>query len=304
MGFLSKAWKGIKKHVKKVARGVKKVFKKIGKAVGKLGIVGQLGMMFLMPYAFGALSGFAGQTWNALGQFAKGSTGFLSTPVRAAANMIHQAGTAVGNVYTNISETISGAIDKTKEVLGIKPDEDLIKGVDESLKTGEKVLSADSKEVKDFVSDTASKLKDLSKDAVEEKGKGLLDRFKEIPSKIRADLADFDVYDFGKELATDTVKSGLMGGSKMALKQKTAEALGWEQPEGADFYTIDMEAVNSIGQANPSVYDTVDFLSASQAGNTFFGGAVANKSFVTDILNPQISAYDSFMNNFNRRVGG
>ena len=35
MGFLSKAWKGIKKTVKKVARGVKKVVKKINQSLGR-----------------------------------------------------------------------------------------------------------------------------------------------------------------------------------------------------------------------------------------------------------------------------
>ena len=59
MGLFSKIWKGIKKVGKKIAKGVKKTFKKIGAAIGKLGVVGQIGMMFLMPYAMGALSSFA-----------------------------------------------------------------------------------------------------------------------------------------------------------------------------------------------------------------------------------------------------
>ena len=54
MGLFSKVWKGLKKTVKKIGKGVKKVFKKVGAAIGKLGIVGQIGMMFLMPYAAGA----------------------------------------------------------------------------------------------------------------------------------------------------------------------------------------------------------------------------------------------------------
>ena len=69
MGFFSKVWKGIKKGVKKIARGVKKTFQKIGKAFGKLGIVGQIGMMFLMPYAMGALSSFAGSALGTVGQW-------------------------------------------------------------------------------------------------------------------------------------------------------------------------------------------------------------------------------------------
>ena len=35
MGLLSKAWKGIKKAVKKVGKGIKKVFNKVTKAIGK-----------------------------------------------------------------------------------------------------------------------------------------------------------------------------------------------------------------------------------------------------------------------------
>ena len=58
MGIFSKIWKGIKKTVKKVARGIKKVVKKVGKTFGKLGIVGQIGLMFLMPYAMQGLQRF------------------------------------------------------------------------------------------------------------------------------------------------------------------------------------------------------------------------------------------------------
>ena len=305
---LSKVWKGIKKHVKKVARGVKKVFQKIGKAVGKLGIVGQLGMMFLMPYAFGALSSFAGQAWNALGQFAQGSTGFLSTPLRAAAKMIHTAGTQIGKVYTNISETIGGAIDKTKEVLGIKPNADLITGVDESLKVGESSLVDASKIVDvstpEGLKESLRQSVESSLDIVDVKPKGLLERIKDIPGRIKEDISSFDVYDYGKQLASGTVESSLVGGAKMALKQKTAEALGWEQPEGANFYSVNMDAINSLSQAQPSVFDTVDFLASTQGGNPFYGTSIANSQYVSDILNPQINAYTSYMNTFNKRLGG
>jgi hypothetical protein len=291
---LSKVWKGIKKHVKKVARGVKKVFKKIGKAIGKLGIVGQLGMMFLMPYAMGALSGFlgsaVGQTWNALGQFAQGSTGFLSTPLRAAAKMIHTAGTQIGKVYSSISETIGGAIDKTKEVLGIKPDADLIKVVDVTTPEGLKESLRQSVE--------------SSLDIVDTKPKGLLDRIKDIPGRIKEDISSFDVYDYGKQLAAGTVESSLVGGTKMALQQKTAEALGWEQPEGANFYSVNMGTINSLAKAQPSVFDTVDFLASTQGGNPFYGTSIANSQYVSDILNPQVDAYTSYMNAFNKRLGG
>ena len=61
MGFL-------RKTVKKIGRGIKKVVKKIGKAFGKLGIVGQIGLMFLMPHL--------GAMWSNIGSWATNGSGF------------------------------------------------------------------------------------------------------------------------------------------------------------------------------------------------------------------------------------
>tara|TARA_R100001463_G_scaffold131723_3_gene191934 strand:- start:141 stop:1205 length:1065 start_codon:yes stop_codon:yes gene_type:complete len=119
MGLLSKAWKGLKKTVKKIGKGVKKVFKKVGAAIGKLGIVGQIGMMFLMPYATSALGSFFGAT----GKLATWSANLLSkSGIGAKAlghtlNLINKAGTFVGNAYNKVSTTISNAVDKTGNFL-------------------------------------------------------------------------------------------------------------------------------------------------------------------------------------------
>ena len=120
MGLFSKVWKGIKKVGKKIAKRVKKTFKSIGKAIGKLGVVGQIGMMFLMPYAMGALSSFAG---SALGTVGKWSANLLSkSGVGAKAlghtlNLINKAGTFAGKVYSSVSDTINGAIERTGNFL-------------------------------------------------------------------------------------------------------------------------------------------------------------------------------------------
>ena len=114
MGILSKAWKGIKKAVKKVGKGIKKVFKKVTGAIGKLGIVGQIGMMFLMPYATSALGSFFG----ASGKLATWSSNLLSkTGIGRQAlghglNLINKAGTFAGNVYNSVSQTIGNAVDR------------------------------------------------------------------------------------------------------------------------------------------------------------------------------------------------
>lgn len=123
MGFLSKVWKGIKKGVKKIAKGVKKTFKKIGKAFGKLGIAGQIGMMFLMPYAMGALGSFFGttgklSTW-ATKLLAPGA-GISSQALGHGLNLINKAGTFVGNVYTNVSQTIGNAVDRVQTLQKVK----------------------------------------------------------------------------------------------------------------------------------------------------------------------------------------
>lgn len=122
----------LRKIGKKIGRGIKKVVKKVGRAFGKLGIAGQLGMMFLMPYAMNGLSSL----WNATGgkafaQFAtkglaKGTTTFASRLVAEggikgaigqAMGAIHSAGTAIGSAYTSISEAISNGFDRAGNFL-------------------------------------------------------------------------------------------------------------------------------------------------------------------------------------------
>ena len=115
MGIFSKIWKGIKKVGKKIAKGVKKVFKKIGGAMGKLGVAGQLGMMFLMPYAMGALSSFAGSALGTVGQWSANllsKSGIGAKALGHTLNMVHKAGTFAGKVYTTISDTIGNAVDR------------------------------------------------------------------------------------------------------------------------------------------------------------------------------------------------
>ena len=66
MGFFSKIWKGLKKGVKKIGKGIKSAFKKFGKFMNKIGILGQIAMMFILPgigQALGSMwTGIAGQT--------------------------------------------------------------------------------------------------------------------------------------------------------------------------------------------------------------------------------------------------
>jgi len=109
MGFFSKLWKGVKKVVKKIGKGIKKVVGKVGKFVGKLGIVGQIGMFFLMPHVAGfmmkglsaassGLLNFANATSGLGGALAKG----LGTVLKTA----HSFAGTVGNVFGTITEGV------------------------------------------------------------------------------------------------------------------------------------------------------------------------------------------------------
>ena len=55
MGFFSKVWKGIKGTFKNIGKGIKKTYKKFGKFMNKIGILGQVAMMFILPAIGNAL---------------------------------------------------------------------------------------------------------------------------------------------------------------------------------------------------------------------------------------------------------
>ena len=102
MGILSKVFKGIKKFFKKVGKGIKKVVKKVGKFANKLGIVGQLGLMFILPHiGAGLMKGLTGLGTTLVGQpslIARGLGAILNTGLKFA--------TTAGNVY----RTVTGAV--------------------------------------------------------------------------------------------------------------------------------------------------------------------------------------------------
>jgi len=108
VGFFSKIWKGVKKTVKKIGKGIKSAFKKFGKFMNKIGIVGQVAMMFILPGIGAALGGaFTG----AAGALASNTVGGALGAVGQAAGKVMQfVGSAVskaGNVYSNITKGVT-----------------------------------------------------------------------------------------------------------------------------------------------------------------------------------------------------
>lgn len=107
MGFFKKIFKGIKKVFKKIGKAVKSVFKKVGKFMGKIGIVGQLGLALIMPYALPALGGLATgmmgtQLGGALGAVVKGAGHFLNAAVKV--------GTRVGSAFKSVTKAVTDTI--------------------------------------------------------------------------------------------------------------------------------------------------------------------------------------------------
>ncbi len=128
MSIFKKVRKGIKKVAKGIGKRIKKVVKKVGRAFGKLGIVGQIGMMFLMPYAMAGLSSLWSATaGKAFGQFAANQAGTFASNLVAkggikgaigkAMGAIHSAGSAIGTAYNSISTAISNGFDRAGNFL-------------------------------------------------------------------------------------------------------------------------------------------------------------------------------------------
>tara|TARA_R100001082_G_scaffold1776_1_gene1609 strand:- start:7752 stop:8810 length:1059 start_codon:yes stop_codon:yes gene_type:complete len=96
--MFKKIAKFVKRGLKKVGKFFKRAFKKVGKFVGKLGPVGMLGMMLIMPQL--------GAWWSDFGAWAKELTG----PFGGLMKGIHGAGEFVGTAASSVTEGISSLI--------------------------------------------------------------------------------------------------------------------------------------------------------------------------------------------------
>jgi len=122
MGVLSKAWKGVKKTFKKIGKGIKKGFKTFGKFMGKIGIVGQIAMIFLTGGIGNAMMSTFGSVLNGLGAVATGGGAFAGI-AGAAQTVLGAAGNfarLVAKPFTTVTDAISGFIGNTSKYLANK----------------------------------------------------------------------------------------------------------------------------------------------------------------------------------------
>jgi hypothetical protein len=110
MGFFSKVFKGIKKGFKKIGKGIKKGFAKFGKFMGKIGILGQLAMMFILPVVGGAFMAQLGSIGQSLMTTMAGSGNIIlqgaAKVMQGAANFVSKA----GNVFRNVTEGVTNFV--------------------------------------------------------------------------------------------------------------------------------------------------------------------------------------------------
>ena len=105
--IFKKIGKFVKRGLKKVGSFFKRAFKSVGKFMGKLGPVGMLGMMLIMPQL--------GSWWSQFGEWA----GTLSQPFKFGKKAIHDAGSLVGKAYSTVTEGIDSIIGGFADTVGL-----------------------------------------------------------------------------------------------------------------------------------------------------------------------------------------
>jgi len=122
--YLKKIGKGIKKVVKKIGRGIKKVAKGLAKAFGKLGVLGQIGLMFI-PGVGQILAGMLGTIGQGAAAFITNTFGAVGTAAvngfKAIIGGVKAASGAMNKVFSSVTDAVMGGVDWiTKTVSGGK----------------------------------------------------------------------------------------------------------------------------------------------------------------------------------------
>ena len=277
---LKKIVKKIGKGIKKIGKGLKKVMGKIMKPFAKLGIVGQIALGFIMPWAAGAI-------FQGFGTLASTMAGSSNLFVKAAGTVmkgIHAGASAVKGAFTKVTDAISGGLEtitgKAKEMFGMNADaSDFVKNApdmkefDLGTNLSEKAISdvAASKTVEgqlaSTIPDAISKvttdvLGDISKQTTE---KTLVGNIKQA------------VLDAPGKLVEGTIASTTAG-----LKEGIARSIS---PEGDVIYPP--EVVEILGSTNnySTVFNERDLVREEQnlqSQGGMFGGIIHGASVQSD----------------------
>lgn len=325
----------VKKKAKQLVKGVKKVFKKVGKAFGKLGVLGQIGMMLLMPTFSGALGSFFGKA----GKLAEWSSTLLSkSGIGAKAlghglNMVNKAATFAGKVYTTVTEGINNGIDRVtnfakgkgfklsegktsvfaKDVATPKAPESLTKVLeaekpfDITTATPEDLTSFFEQSYKEAVtpkikpSEIVEGLTDVSDFTKPLDVTSMLDKPKDVPfmDTIKGIPGEIKkgIQEFDiKESVTAGLEEGAIAGIYKATGQKVAKAAGYET-EAPTYNFIDTGNVIDNLLVRPQSYQNMNY-SLQQQGNNFNLDNILNSNALNSLVERENAEYQNFMSNF------
>ena len=276
---IKKIVKKIGKGIKKIGKGLKKVMGKVMKPFAKLGIVGQIALGFIMPWAAGAV--FSGL--GTLGTTMAASSNIFVKAAGTVMKGIHAGASAVKGAFTKVTDAISGGLEtvtgKAKEMFGIKADaSDFIKNApdmkefDFGTNLSEKAVSdvAASKTVEGQLASTIP-------DAVGKVTKDVIgDISKQATEKTLVGNIKQSVLDAPGKLVEGTIASATAG-----VQEGIARSIS---PEGDIVYPQNI--VDMIGSTPnySTVYNETDLVAEDaklQSQGGMFGGLVHGASVQT-----------------------
>ena len=185
MGFFSKIFKGVKKVFKKIGKGIKGAFKGIGKFMNKIGIVGQIALMFIPIPGLGqllsTLGGWATKALSFMGplgaQILKGAQFVIGKAGKFVTGAKNIFGTITGGIKTFFGEFTKTALNK----IGFDPTKFGFKSAaqggkfDSWLKTGKGTFGEAWEVVQDNIVTNAGKILDPWKASIDATSKTTLE---------------------------------------------------------------------------------------------------------------------------------
>ena|SRR5210317_1653337 len=269
---IKKIVKKIGKGIKKIGKGLKKVMGKIMKPFAKLGIVGQIALGFIMPWAAGAV--FSGL--GTLGTTMAASSNIFVKAAGTVMKGIHAGASAVKGAFTKVTDAISGGLEtvtgKAKEMFGVKADaSDFIKNAPD-MKEFDLGTNLSEKAVADAaVSQTVEgQLASTIPDAIGKVTKDVIgDISKQATEKTLVGNIQQAVLDAPGKLVEGTIASATAG-----VQEGIARSIS---PEGDIVYPQNIVDMMGSTSNYSSVYNETDLVAEDaklQSQGGMFGGLV------------------------------
>jgi len=295
MGWLRKKAKQIGRGIKSLGKKIKNVIGKIAKPFSKLGIIGQVALGFIMPWAAGAI-------FKGFGTLASTMAGSSNLFVKAAGTMmkgVHWGATKIKGAFNNVTDALKGGFEtvtnKAKELFGMNADaSDLIKNAPEM-----KEFDFGKTPYNEAIAN-----KTISKTAEEQ-----------LAQTIPTALAETGVQEVAEQTLLEQVKEkGKEALLDIPSKIATGAVAGVQEGVAASIYQPDVEYTPEVADflsANAyqgyTAYNEVDFTKLNQINDQvgsqsgIYGGPIHTVSVSND---PMFAIDNSFWNRVTTGAGG